>query len=141
MVPAISKTEKFFYVGIYNVNLFSTYTITDADDAEAAYGFVNLAFINGIANPNLLTTSIHNEYSIGTSESNTTSFISEKYTANTLGKGQISWGSNYPSNSGNTAGGVQNFMVLGKAGIYQNVTRVVIDFTNNMRVVYFIGNK
>jgi len=138
MVPSISKNEKFLYIATYNVDLFSTYNyIADL----SAYGFVDLTFVRGIANPNLLTTSIHNVYSVGTSGSNTTEFVYEKYTANTLGKGQITWESNYPSSTGITSGGVQKFIVTGKGGIYQNVTRVVIDFNNVNRIVYFICNK
>ena len=137
MATPLARTEKFLYIATYNVNTFSTYEYNE----NSAYGFVNLNFVRGIANPNSLTTSIYNVYSLGTSLSNTTEFVSKQYNVNTLGKGQISWTANYPSGSGNTAGGVQDFMVTGKSGIYNNVTRVVIDFNNDNRIVYFICNK
>jgi len=143
MPPALAPGEKVLLVGTYAVGDFSTYEFNMGmmdTSGNSAYGYVSMTMVE---RP-LLKTKIHNSASVGASLNDTTPYLAEQYTANTfrrnLSRGQISWAANYPDPSGSidTSGGVQSFMVMGKSGIYQNVTRVVIDFTNANRLVYFI---
>ena len=36
---------------------------------------------------------------------------------------------------------VQEFMVTANQGLYKNVYKIIIDFSNKVRKVYLIGNK
>ena len=76
-------------------------------------------------------------------------FLYETYTIssykdNNLEKkiGEITWNGLYPDNGseGISKSSIQSFVVLGKSGIYQCVTRVIIDFRKSTeRIIYFIG--
>jgi len=57
--------------------------------------------------------------------------------------GEITWNGFYPNSSTNTdtTSPFQAFVVLGTNGIYKKVTKVVIDFRNTIRKVYFVGKK
>ena len=78
-------------------------------------------------------------------------FLYENYTissckTNDLKKsiGEIHWQGLYPDQSsegGITTNGIQRFIVEGKSGIYKCVCSVVIDFSNSIRKIYFIGKK
>lgn len=56
--------------------------------------------------------------------------------------GEIVWNGLYQQSEGQegiTSAGIQRFIVFGKSGIYKNVTSIVIDFTNPIRTIYFLG--
>ena len=57
--------------------------------------------------------------------------------------GGITWNGFYPNSGTNTdtTSSFQTFVVLGGSGIYSKVTKIVIDFRNSVRKVYFIGKK
>ncbi len=58
--------------------------------------------------------------------------------------GSIIWSGTYReslSESGFTAPSVQEFPVTGASGIYSGVNRVIVDYNNIVRVVYFVGPK
>jgi hypothetical protein len=57
--------------------------------------------------------------------------------------GEITWNGFYPNSGTNTdtTSSFQTFVVLGVNGIYTKVTKIVIDFRNSIRKVYFIGKK
>jgi len=55
--------------------------------------------------------------------------------------GQITWNAFYPDNgkNGNTVSKFEQFTILGNSGIYNKVTKIIIDFSNDLRKIYFIG--
>ena len=58
--------------------------------------------------------------------------------------GSVIWSGTYReqlSQDGTTPPSVQDFAVIGASGIYSDVTRVIVDFNNIIRVVYLIGPK
>jgi len=57
--------------------------------------------------------------------------------------GQITWNGFYPDagTGGNTTATIQQFVVLGGDGIYSKVKKVIIDFRNTIRKIYFVGKK
>ena len=144
-MSSLGPLEKVLFLGVYNVNGFSTYSMTMGGDpgGESAYGYVDMT----IQTKPLLKTTVFNTGSVGAVKDGQTLFLAEQYTANTMrgknSRGQITWSATYPNGAVDTSGGEQNFMVTGKSGIYRRVTRVAIDFseTNGIRRVYFIGHK
>jgi hypothetical protein len=57
--------------------------------------------------------------------------------------GEITWNGFYPNSGTNTdtTSSFQQFVVLGGSGIYTKVKKIVIDFRNSIRKIYFIGKK
>ncbi len=117
-------------------------TPTSTDDNYAATGVFNTSLCNsgygswsatGIANSSALLGSpiftTENYYFASYDDS-----LSTKY-------GEVNFEATYPSNTvgGITPSTVQSFDVSSKSGIYSNVKRVIIDFNNDVRVLYFIG--
>jgi hypothetical protein len=142
----VGSGEKVFFKGTYDVNQFSTYNL-DAGGAST-FGFVDVKLKN-VPRADRLTTSVYNVASVGQADvENAKVYLAEQYTVNTLNlagqtKGQIMWAANYRNDDTiTTTGGVQEFMVLGKSGLYSPITRVVIDFrrADGIRKIFFIGN-
>lgn len=81
-------------------------------------------------------------------KNSSTIYLLENYTLssyknnNSKKLGQITWNSLYPNGSSSLISlpSFQKFVVLGASGIFKNVLSVVIDFTNQNRIIYFIGN-
>lgn len=79
----------------------------------------------------------------------TTKYVSESYQIASYGSdgktkiGEISFEATYPdqSQSGVSSPGTEKFIVTGKSGIYLKICDVLIDFTNNTRVISFVGRK
>jgi hypothetical protein len=57
--------------------------------------------------------------------------------------GEITWNGFYPNSGTNTdtTSPFQQFVVLGGSGIYTKVKKIVIDFRNSIRKIYFVGKK
>jgi hypothetical protein len=57
--------------------------------------------------------------------------------------GQITWNGLFPDRNSNnyTNPNFLSFTILGGSGIYSKVTKVIIDYTNETRKVYFIGKR
>jgi hypothetical protein len=78
-------------------------------------------------------------------ETYTLSSYKKEYVQNTYDNkiGEITWNGFYPNSGSNTdtTSPFQTFVVLGGSGIYSKVTKIVIDYRNSVRKVYFIGKK
>ncbi len=75
-------------------------------------------------------------------------YIFEVYSLSSVGVnqeylGNCVWQSSYPNiqSLGQTGYPIFEFGVSSKTGIYESVNKVVIDFTNEVRVIYLIGHK
>lgn len=58
--------------------------------------------------------------------------------------GSVIWSGTYREKllpGGFTPPSIQEFAVIGSSGIYSDVTRVIMDFNNIKRILYFIGPK
>jgi hypothetical protein len=57
--------------------------------------------------------------------------------------GEITWNGFYPNSGTNTdtTSSFQTFVVLGGSGIYSKVKKIVIDFRDSIRKIYFVGKK
>jgi len=141
-------------IGTYNREQFSTYNYllgaVQDDNGSSSFGYVDL-----VLNNKKLRNTYSNIYYVGSTGDSIQIpgtiaepvFLGEQYTLNTLDDnnsiGQISWSSNYITSqiSSFSPPTVQAFMVNGKLGIYKKVVKVIIDFNDNFRAVYFIKNK
>ncbi len=73
----------------------------------------------------------------------TFSLVTYSNEPNSVKIGTVIWSGTYKENivDGITAPSIQEFDVIGSSGIYSDVTKVIIDYNNLVRIVYFIGKK
>jgi hypothetical protein len=138
-LPPLAPTEKIILTGSYAIQEFSAFNL-DAE-GNAIYGYVDMPLVE---RPKTKT-NIYNTSTLDKPNVGTTLYLAEQYMATSwlFNKtvGQIFWASNYRETSLVTSKNVIEFIVCGKSGIYSAVTRVVIDFNNTTRKVFFIGPK
>ena len=133
----LGKKEQVLFVGEYNIttklvkgNIGTLPYKISIDKKATGICTFDFSYVNTIKTPNV-------KYANET-------YYTSSY--NTLGKkiGQIVWTGLYidsPTQAGVTTGGIFTFIVIGKDGIYKKVKRVIMDFTNQIRKIYFIGKK
>jgi hypothetical protein len=150
----IKKSDKIYFTIKYNKNDFTEDIImakNNSGKTMAAYGLV-VADVYKKKKKNKLNTKniVYNQYQIGNMPNTPT--LTSIYFLSTYNKdrtkmyGELQWSSNFisGSTSNNSAGGfptidVGEFMVNGNKGIYKDITKVIIDFTNDVRIAYLIG--
>ncbi len=141
--PEIEKDEKILYVCSY-----------DRKDGYAQYipgypgGNISVPLkIAGICGFSLISAGIviTNNGLIGspTYIDETFSLVTYSDNPNSVKLGNLIWSGTYRENitDGITAPSVQEFNVIGSSGIYSEVTKVIIDYNNLIRVLYFVGKK
>lgn len=140
----IGPNEFIQYVGSYDV---TTRVLTPgSNDQSGTSGVItNVAGICGfsfrIVNYNYAQTGL-----VGTPR-----YIDENYSLSTVDTndpgsqflGNCAWQGSYPDfgSIGVTAIPIFCFGVSSSTGVYSNIVKVVIDFTNKVRVLYFIATK
>jgi hypothetical protein len=133
----LETNEKILFTGLYDTKLRNVQNNISTLPCEISinkHGY-NIRssqwnYVNDKANPN-------------------NKFLLETYTLSSFDKknnkiGQINWSGFYPdatSQGGITTNGIQNFVVLGSDGIYKKVKKVIIDFSDTIRKLYFIKIK
>lgn len=83
---------------------------------------------------------------VNNGKSNAQQFLLEKYQLSCYDRsienkqGEIIWTALYPDggSGGVVTPSIQRFTVLGKSGIFKNISSVIIDFRDSIRKVYFI---
>ncbi len=146
----LKKNDKILSVVNYDVANFTPDVVMATDpsgNTMAAYGYVPATFIGEhCIGPTF--NYIYNMYQIGNIpnlDSITERYILTTYDQNqTKMLGEVEWIANYitaTSTGGVTDVTVQEFMVTANQGLYSQVTKVIIDFTDPVRKVYLIGNK
>jgi hypothetical protein len=144
-MPTISENEEIKFIGEYDRSNAFIQTIPGFPGGNAGY-VTNIAGVCG-------NTFISNNYTItGTGllgsdpyADETYSMVSYPYGNKEVNKlGSLIWTGTYReilTETGETAPSIQEFVVSGSSGVYSNVTRVIMDFNNIVRILYFIGPK
>lgn len=143
-IPNLEKCEEIKFIGTYDRTNPYVQKIPGYNGGSAGYvteiaGLDTNTFISNqfIANQtNLLGGPVYADESY--------SMVSYPNNNGPVKLGSIIWSGTYKeriANDGTTAPSVQEFIVTGTSGIYSDVTRVIIDFNNIVRVLYFIGPK
>lgn len=146
--PIIGPNEEIKFIGSYdrgNTNKFFVQVIPGYPGGNVGQ-VVDIAGVctNTFLSVNFVTTK---DGLLGSSP-----YIDENYSLvsypigdNKLPKiGSLVWSGTYREEltpDGKTISSVQEFPVTGASGIYSEVSKVIIDFNNIVRVVYFIGPK
>jgi len=133
--PFVSNCDKLLFTGTYNVN--------DANYGDGDTVDVNISCLQGdfsVMNvPSVSFNSIPQDPS-------SVLFLTEVYNLTTWSPnlinqiGFISWTNSYPNpgTSNNvTSIPIVSFAVSAKSGFYSKVDKVIIDYTNQIRVMYF----
>ncbi len=143
--PSISSNEEIKFIGSYDVN--SAFIQLTPNYPSGNFGLVtNIAGVcaNTFLSGNFLITKT-SLFGSPTFADETYSLVSYPKESNDLPKiGSLIWSGVYREKitlEGTTAPSVQAFVVTGADGIYSDVSRVIIDFNNVVRVLYFIGPK
>ena len=142
--PPIGPNEEIKFIGSYDIKTNFTQHIPGYPGGNAGVptdiaGVCSNTFIsdNFVATKSALlgSPSYVNE---------TYSMVSYPKDNNVVKLGSLIWSGTYIdtiNSDGDSGASVQDFVVLGASGLYSNVNRVIIDFNNDVRVIYFIGPK
>ncbi len=142
--PEIGVNEEIKFIGSYDRSKAFVQQIP-------GYPGGNGGLVTNIAGVCSNTLISNNYVATGTGLIGSAPFADETYSMVSYSKendllklGTVIWSGTYReeiSESGQTAPSIQDFVVTGATGIYSGVSRVIIDFNNIIRVVYFIGPK
>lgn len=142
-LPKIEASEQINFVGTYSIDLVKINLIPGFSGYNAALP----TEITGICGETLISINLVKIESplIGGS-----TFIDETFSMvsypkdNQLPKlGNLIWSGTYREKiiDNITAPSIQDFPVTGSSGIYSKISRVIVDYNNPTRVLYFIGPK
>lgn len=128
----LEKCEKVLFIGTYDVNnnnvqndgITSTLpaNITKGHDTLTVYAYN----VNTIVEPNIPW--LNETYTVSSYNSDFT----KKY-------GQLTWVGFYPNNGDVTDGGIKVFPAYAGIGKYSKIIKVIIDFSQDIRKMYFVG--
>ncbi len=138
----IGPNEEVKFIGTYNVN--TRVVNPGSDNYSGAAGLLaevaGICGLSEIANTYVYTSTqllgaprfMFENYALTTIDDKTNQYV-----------GMCIWQGSYPEagSQGITATSIFGFPVVTTSGAYDGIVRVVIDFSNENRVLYFIGTK
>jgi hypothetical protein len=142
ILALVKPDQKVFFVGSYNV----------ADRNIQNNGITSTLPMNISVNSNGYNLRVVQSFKINDLNIPEVNFLDENYSVTSYDTlsfvvpnkiiGQINFCGLYENNSKDTItnNSIQIFNVNSSSGIYSNITNVIIDFSNPIRIAYFIGN-
>ncbi len=138
----LGQCEKVLFTGTYDRGNWGL-TPTSTDDNNVGTNFINLS-LNTIGYTSVTVTTLFNKAKpLGSPSFYTENYYIPSFNSDLSTKlGEVNIQGSYPETGnagGITTGGIQSFDVSSRSGIFHHVNRVIIDFNNPIRVLYFIG--
>ncbi len=130
------------FTGNYDKNNWNL-TPSSTEDNNVATNVVNLIINNSGYNSITATTIFNKAKPFGSPSFYTENYYLGAFNNSLQNKlGEVNFQATYPelgNEGGITSGGIQKFDVSSNSGIFKNIKHVIIDFNNDVRVLYFIG--
>lgn len=140
----ISPNEEIKFIGSYDKNIINFQPIAGYPGGNAGIP----AKITGLCGPSFISVNVVSTNSglLGSPNyaDETYSMVTYPENKNLPKLGAVIWSGTYREillGDVITAPSIQEFPVTGSLGIYSDVNRVIIDYNNDVRVIYFIGPK
>lgn len=143
MSTSIGDNEEIKYIGTYDVKLTKLQLIPGYPGGNIAV----IPKITGICGDTFISVNFTNSQSPFVGGPNyvdeTFSMVTYPNSVDNIKLGSLVWSGTYRGKivDGQTLPSIQQFSVIGSSGIYSGINRVIYDFTNPTRVIYFIGPK
>ncbi len=138
----LGPCENVLFTGTYDRANWGL-TPTSTDDNNVGTNFIALS-INPTGYTSVTVNTLFNKAKpLGSPSFYTENYYIPSFNSDlSLKLGEVNIQGSYPEQGnagGITTGGIQSFDVSSCSGIFKNVNRVIIDFNNPVRVLYFIG--